>query len=209
MTPSQAKVGMKRPYYVAHVALIVVFSALIVACERNGSAQPNAADGSSASIYRGTRAEPAGEKLLTAMKDVADSGEGFTLKDATSLGRYVYHGQVGEYIACFRKGVPKLQAVEIYAVPKAESCPEKLGMKVQASKISSLVGQKLDASLMAVLVAGYYPDHVKVFKADAPESQVANPKSLASWQVCVQEPRAGTEYVASAKVRLYVAKKCS
>ncbi|WOX12254.1 hypothetical protein [Streptomyces sp. N50] len=199
---------MKRPHYATSVALIIAFSALIVACGRNGNSEPNAADSSSASIYRGMRAEPSGEKLLTAMKDVADSGEGFTLKDATSLGRYVYHGQVGEYIACFRKGVPKLQAVEIYAVPKAESCPERLGMRVQASKLSSLVGQKLDASLLAVLVAGYYPDHVKVFKADAPESQVANPKSLASWQVCVQEPRAGTEYVASAKVRLYVAEKC-
>ncbi|WP_328932717.1 MULTISPECIES: hypothetical protein [unclassified Streptomyces] len=200
---------MKRPNYATPVALIIAFSASVVACERNGNAEPNAAGNSSAIIYRGMRAEPSGENLLTAMKDVADSGEGFTLKDATSLGRYVYHGQVGEYVACFRKGVPKLQAVEIYAVPKAESCPEKLGMKVQSSKLSSLVGQKLDASLLAVLVAGYYPDHVKVFKADAPESQVANPKSLASWQVCVQEPGAGTEYVASAKVRLYVAKKCS
>ena len=199
---------MKRPHYATPVALIVAFSALIVACERNGNAEPHVAD-SSASGNQGVRTEPAGEKLLTAMKGVADAGKGFTLKDATGLRRYVYYGQVDAYIACFRKEVPKLQAVEIYAVPKAEACPKRLGMKVHASKLSNLVGRKVDASLLAVLMAGYYPDHVKVFKVDDPDAEVATPKALANWQVCVQEPRAGTEYVASTKVRLDVAKKCS
>ena len=104
--------------------------------------------------------------------------------------------------------MPKLQAVNIYAVPKAENCPERLGMKVPASKFSSLVGRKVDASLSAAVIAGYYPDHVKVFKVKSPDSQVAAPQSLTNWLVCTQEPKAGTAYNSSAEVRLYVAKKC-
>jgi hypothetical protein len=199
---------MKRLCCATSVPLIVVLSALLVGCERNGNSEPNSG-GTSISAGQGIQKEPSGEKLLTAMEDVSDSGKGFALKDATNLGRYVYHGQVGEYTACFRKEVPNLQAVDIYAVPKVETCPERLGLKVPASKISNLVGQKVEASLLAALIAGYYPERVKVFKVDAPESQVASPKSLASWRVCNQEPRVGTAYVASAEVRLYVAKKCA
>lgn len=199
---------MKRLRCATPVTLIAALSVLLVGCEQNGNAEPNSG-GTGVSVNQGVRKEPSGEKLLTAMEDVADSGKGFALKDATNLGRYVYHGQVGEYTACFRKEVPKLQAVDIYAVPKVENCPERLGLKVPASKLSNLVGRKVETSLSAALIAGYYPERVKVFKVDAPESQVATPKSLASWRVCNQEPRAGTAYVASAEVRLYVSKKCA
>ncbi|MCX5328575.1 MULTISPECIES: hypothetical protein [unclassified Streptomyces] len=201
------KVDMKRLGDSASAVLVFAISMLIVGCEQGSTAEPNTVD-DTVSTNQGLRKEPSREKLLTAMEDVADSGKGFALKDATSLGRYVYHGQVNEYTACFRKEVPKLQAVNIYAVPKAENCPERLGMKVPASKFSSLVGRKVDASLSAALIAGYYPDHVKVFKVKSPDSQVAAPQSLTNWLVCTQEPKAGTAYNSSAEVRLYVAKKC-
>ncbi|MEH0442260.1 hypothetical protein QA811_00950 [Streptomyces sp. B21-102] len=201
------KVDMKRLGNSIPAVLLLAISMLLVGCEQDGTADPNTADGT-VSTNQGLRKEPSRENLLTAMKDVADSGKGFALKDATSLGRYVYHGQVSEYTACFRNEVPKLQAVDIYAVPKSENCPERLGMKVPASKFSSLIGRKVDASLSAALIAGYYPDHVKVFKVESPDSQVTAPKSLASWLVCAQEPKAGTAYDSSAAVRLYVAKKC-
>ncbi|MEV7892553.1 hypothetical protein ACWD3I_11395 [Streptomyces sp. NPDC002817] len=145
---------------------------------------------------------------MAAMEDVADAGKGFALKDATNLGRYVYHGKVDGYVACFRKEVPKLQAVHLYAVPKSEKCPDKLGAKAAAPRFSNLVGNRVDDSLLAALMTGYHPDRLKVFNAADPQTPVAEPKSLAGWQVCTQQPPAGAEFKASAEVRLYAAKKC-
>ncbi|WP_329335173.1 hypothetical protein OG866_15540 [Streptomyces sp. NBC_00663] len=199
--------GMKILRGAALVALAVAFSASISGCGQNGKG--DTAGGAEESAAQEVRREPSGEKLLTAMKNVADAGKGFALKDATGLGRYVYHGQVDGYIACFRKEVPKLQAVDLYAVPKAEKCPDKLGAKVSAPEFPDLTGHRVDTSLVDALMAGYHPDRVKVFKTDDPKTQVTDPKPLAKWRVCTQKPAAGTEFDRSADVRLYVAEACS
>ncbi|MER5446238.1 hypothetical protein ABT065_11440 [Streptomyces sp. NPDC002764] len=146
-------------------------------------------------------------KLLTVMEQTADDGKGFSLKDATGLGRYIYPGRAGEYVACFEKEVVQLQAVALYAVPRSESCPSRLGAEVPVPNVPEFRGGRLDDSLVKVLQAGYYPKRVRVFKV-GDRSPVASPKRLAGWRVCGQSPKHGSVFAASADVSLYVAKDC-
>ncbi|MGW6523148.1 hypothetical protein [Streptomyces sp. NPDC054962] len=147
-------------------------------------------------------------KLLAVMEQTADAGKGFALKDATSLGRYIYLGQPERYIACFKREKPGMQAVELYAVPVVERCPDRLGAEVSAPKVPDLRNGKVEKSLISALVAGYDPKRLKVFKVEDPAVAVA-PKPLAQWQVCAQNPTAGTMFEASGEMRLQVAKRCA
>ncbi|RST24805.1 hypothetical protein EF908_03270 [Streptomyces sp. WAC04770] len=147
------------------------------------------------------------KKLIEVMKEIADSGKGFSLKDATNLGRYIYHGQVSEYLPCFAKEVPKLQAVDLYVVRATEKCPPTLGAKVAVPTVPDFTGQRLENSMLTALLTGYRPDHALVFKVND-DSSPASPEPLAKWQVCSQDPKAHTNFDALDHMNLYVAEDC-
>lgn len=141
------------------------------------------------------------------MEEVADDGKGFSLRDATNLGRYIYPGQARKYFVCFEKEAARLQATDLYAVPATEDCPTRIGATIPVPKVPDLSGSRVQEALEKALIAGYYPNRVNLFKVGAPTKEVS-PKPLANWRVCHQEPKVGTTFDASADVKLHVATRC-
>jgi hypothetical protein len=141
------------------------------------------------------------------MEQAADVGKGFALKDATSIGRYIYPGRPEQYVVCFKKENPQMEAVELYAVLAAENCPNRLGAHVPMPKVPNLNGDNLDESYASAMIAGYDPKRLKVFKVGDPATAI-DPKGAAQWQVCEQDPRAGVVFDPANDMRLQVAKRC-
>ncbi|MFD0338821.1 hypothetical protein ACFVH0_08980 [Streptomyces sp. NPDC127117] len=144
---------------------------------------------------------------MTVMKETADAGKGFSLKDATSLGRYIYEGRVQHYSACFEKEVPEFRAVDIYVVPVTERCPARPGVSVSVPKAPDLTGGRVEESLLEALLSGYYPKRLQVFKI-GDSSKSVPPRPLANWRVCAQNPEGGTKLDVAGSMKFYVAKKC-
>ncbi|MBR8643562.1 hypothetical protein KEF29_39855 [Streptomyces tuirus] len=105
---------------------------LVTAC--GGSGVPEKADSTGKAAPVTGKAKPVSGRadLMAFMKETADAGKGFSLKDATTLGRYIYPGAAEGYVVCFEKEVPDLQAVDLYAVPDKEKCPARPGGKAPA-----------------------------------------------------------------------------
>ncbi|MFF4347491.1 hypothetical protein [Streptomyces sp. NPDC001530] len=190
-------------------AALLLASASACGTDDDGASPANGGRHASADKPSGSHAERSmvGLDLLTAMKQTADDGKGFGLKDATSLGRHVDPGQARKYVVCFEKVVPRLSAVDLFAVPSDEKCPKKRGAVAPAPETPDAVGKTLVGSLPGILMTGYDPKHIKVFKTSDPDTPV-QPKPLADWHVCAQSPKAGRDFDASADVELHVAKKC-
>lgn len=198
---------MKRAKGVGRVILVAVLSILVTACEGSGRVGSGAISSNPAEAGK-VQSEPVGKKLLTVMRETADDGKGFSLKDATGLGRYVYPGRAADYVACFRREVPKLHALALYAVPKEEKCPTRVGAEVPVPKVPDLTGRRLEDSLESGLMAGYNPKRLRVFKA-GDHTVVPSPRPLADWRVCSQSPKQRSDFDASVDMKLYVAKQCS
>ncbi|MFF1833408.1 hypothetical protein ACFVXE_04225 [Streptomyces sp. NPDC058231] len=182
------------------------FAVLATACG-GGESHGEAGDARNAGGTQKAVRVSAGTNLKSVMKDTADAGKGFSLKDATSLGRYIYFAAADRYVLCFKKDVPRMKAVDLYAVPVGERCPARIGARVPAPKVPRLSGKQVEKSLLAALVAGYNPKHVKVVNVADP-TKVIDPEPTAKWQVCAQEPQAGTAFDASDEVRVRVAVDC-
>jgi hypothetical protein len=188
-------------------ALVAASTVLVTAC--GGGGDPDKADSTrkAAPVTGSAKQVPGRADLMAFMKETADAGKGFSLKDATALGRYIYPGAAEGYVVCFENEVPDLEAVDLYAVPDKENCPARLGGKAPAPRVPDLSGKQVEESLVEVLVTGYNPKRVKVVEADDP-GRVIEPKPAAKWRVCAQKPRAGTVFDASDELRLEAAKKC-
>jgi hypothetical protein len=134
---------------------------------------------------------PERENLLTTMKKVSNAG------------------QADFYTACFEVAVPKLQAVDLYAVPTGEKCPSRLHGDAPPPSVPDFVGKRIQNSLIRALTTGYYPKRTKVFKDPDFSKGAVPPKPLANWTVCGQQPQAGTVFRAMDTIKLYAAKDCT
>ncbi|WP_328342985.1 hypothetical protein OG873_27755 [Streptomyces violaceus] len=198
---------MMRVRGAAWVALVAALAVLATAC--GGSGDPDKSDSARKAAPAPGKAKPVPGRadLMAFMKETADTGKGFALKDATALGRYIYPAAAKGYVVCFEKEVPDLAAVDLYAVPDKENCPARPGGKAPALRVPDLNGKQVEESLVEALVTGYNPKRVKVAEAGDP-GRVIEPKPAAKWRVCAQKPRAGTVFDASDGLRLQAAKKC-
>ncbi|MEV6052334.1 hypothetical protein [Streptomyces sp. NPDC052107] len=191
------------------ISAVAAFTMLGTACDRGGGGGTEGAGSRPGGPQHVMRA-PDGENLLTTMKKVADNGKGFSLKDATSLDRYIYPAEAKAFVTCFQVADPKMQAVDIYASPKTEKCPVRLHARVTAPKVPKLTGARVDESLLKALNTGYFPDRLKVSRSSDFGNPVpmASAKPFASWRVCAQNPESGTAFDAKMQMKLYAAKKC-
>lgn len=146
--------------------------------------------------------------LMSVMEQAADAGKGFSLRDATNLDRYIYPGNPKGYFACFKRDSPEVQAVDFYAVPVAEGCPVRLGAQVPVPEIPELRGVAVGESYVAAMMAGYEPKFLKVFKIGTLAVEV-DPKSVAQWRVCMQNPLPGGKFDAKREMWLQVSESCS
>ncbi|MEV6289146.1 hypothetical protein AB0M41_01650 [Streptomyces sp. NPDC051896] len=199
---------MKNIQRAIGISAVAVFTMLGTACDRGGGTE-GAGNRPAGGPQHVTRA-PEGEDLLTTMKKVADSGKGFSLKDATSLDRYIYPAEAKAFVTCFQVAEPKMQAVDIYAAPKTEKCPVRLHARVTAPKVPKLTGERVDESLLKALNTGYFPNRLKVSTSSDFGNPVpmASAKPFANWHVCAQNPGSGAVFDAKMQLKLYAAKKC-
>ncbi|MGI5378336.1 hypothetical protein ACQEV2_29625 [Streptomyces sp. CA-251387] len=145
--------------------------------------------------------------LDTAMKAAADQGKGFALRDATSLGRYISPAYAGNFKACFEKQKPNLRAVDFFAVRRSEKCPLRVGDDIPPGKTPKVLGVSLRTAVHQLVEAGFAPDHISVDTLD--EAGNRTNERHWSWEVCTQNPTAGTPFSADLKPKLVVEASCS
>ena len=179
---------------------VAISATLLSACGDDGKRDESGRDGEVVRVSGRV-------KLVTAMEQAADAGKGFALKDATSVGRYIYLGKPEQYLVCFKKENSHMRAVDLYAVPIVEKCPARLGMPTAAPKVPKLSGEKVQESYVSAMMAGYDPKRLKVLNVEDPDTAI-DPKFVAQWRVCEQSPQAGTAFDPADEVRLQAAKRC-
>ncbi|MGW2885816.1 hypothetical protein ACWDDN_10765 [Streptomyces griseoruber] len=182
------------------LSIVAISTTLLSACVGGGKSDESSRD---QEVVRVTGRV----KLVTAIEQAADAGEGFALRDATSIGRYIYLGKPEGYLVCFKKENLKMQAVELYAVPEVENCPTRLGAHMATPEVPKLIGDEVQESYVSAMMAGYAPKRLKVFNADDPDTAM-DPKSVAQWEVCEQSPRTGEAFDPADEMRLQVAERC-
>ncbi|NUT29147.1 MAG: hypothetical protein HOV84_25115 [Streptomyces sp.] len=145
--------------------------------------------------------------LDTAMKTAADQGKGFSLRDATSLGRYISPAYASHFKACFEKQKPNLSAVDYFAVRRSEKCPLRVGGDMPPGKTPKVLGVNLRKAAQQLVEAGFAPDHISVDTLDAKGRRTGGRHW--SWKVCKQNPTAGTPFSADLRPKLVVEASCS
>ncbi|MFI7412576.1 hypothetical protein ACIBU0_28275 [Streptomyces sp. NPDC049627] len=145
--------------------------------------------------------------LDTAMKAAADQGKGFSLRDATSLGRYISPAYASRFKACFERQKPNLKAVDFFVVRRSEKCPLRVGDDMPPGTTPKVLGVTLRKAVHQLVEAGFAPDHISVDTLDA-KGHKTNERHW-SWEVCTQNPTAGTPFSAALKPKLVVKASCS
>ncbi|MFJ6650514.1 PASTA domain-containing protein [Streptomyces sp. NPDC091290] len=180
----------------AVTALTILLAA--TACGEQGSG--------SASAERETPVRSVNGRLDTAIKATADQGKGFSLKDATSLGRFVNLAHAKDFKVCFEKERPELSAVDIFAVPRSERCPLQLGEERLPGKTPEVLGLSVREAVGRLTDAGYHPKSISVEVKDKDGRKVDGRHW--SWKVCKQNPVAGATFSADSKPRVLVQASC-
>lgn len=147
---------------------------------------------------------PAKGPLYTVMTERADEGMGFSLRDATSLNRYVSPAHAKKFKLCFEKEKPNLKAVILYAVRNSETCPHKVGTEGKAEGTPDVVGTRLRKAIDRLVLTGYQPKHIHV---DVNGKAVSEERSW-SYEVCKQSPPPGTPFTADLEPRLVISASC-
>ncbi|CAL9488976.1 hypothetical protein [Streptomyces sp. enrichment culture] len=142
--------------------------------------------------------------LDIAMKEKADQGKGFALRDATSLDRYVSPAHAKKFKVCFEKEKPNLSAVVLFAVRSSETCPRKVGAGGEADATPNVVGMRLRKAADRLVLAGHAPKRIRV---DATGDPVSEARSW-SYEVCEQSPAAGAPFSADRGPWLVIAASC-
>ncbi|MEV7890750.1 hypothetical protein ACWD3I_42070 [Streptomyces sp. NPDC002817] len=161
--------------------------------------EPVAANAESESLTR-----PAKGPLDIAMRETADRRKGFSLRDATGLGRYVSPAYAKKFQVCFEKEKPNLSAVILFAVRNSETCPQKIGAEAKADATPDVVRTQLRKATDQLVLAGYAPPHIRV---DVSGKAVSKERSW-SYEVCEQTPSAGTPFSANLRPRLVISASC-
>ncbi|MFC9506048.1 hypothetical protein [Streptomyces sp. NPDC057002] len=189
--------------FLASAAATLTVLAGVTACgsgtagEERG--EPVAAHGEAEST-----AHPAKGPLDVVMKEKADEGKGFSLRDATDLNRYVSPAHAEKFKVCFEKEKPDLKAVVLFTVRSSETCPPRVGAEGKADATPDIEGMALRKATDRLVLSGYTPRHIHV---DATGGTVSKERSW-SYKVCEQSPAAGTPFSADVKARLVIAASC-
>lgn len=177
------------------------------ACGHQGTADEERAASSAARTADESSIRRVNLPLDTAMKAAADQGKGFSLRDATSLGRYISPAYASHFKACFEKQKPNLSAVDYFAVRRSEKCPPRIGEDMPPGKTPKVLGVNLRKAVHQLVEAGFAPDHISVDTLDANGRRTGGRHW--SWEVCKQKPPAGTPFSADLRPKLVVEASCS
>ncbi|MFF7451308.1 MULTISPECIES: hypothetical protein [unclassified Streptomyces] len=174
----------------------------------SGNADEEGREPVAASTQKESLARPAKGPLDVAMRKTADQRKGFSLRDATSLGRYVSPAYAKKFKVCFEKEKPNLSAVVLFAVRNSETCPHKIGAEAKAGAKADatpdVVGTRLRKATEQLVLAGHAPQHIHV---DVSGKAVSTERSW-SYEVCEQTPSAGTPFSADLRPRLVISASC-
>ncbi|MFE7578002.1 PASTA domain-containing protein [Streptomyces sp. NPDC057521] len=193
------KWAMKLKSFGRSMASILAVAALSAGCSNHTS------DGTaSAAPSKPASAPLPPDSLPIKMKEAAGKGLGFSVRDATDLGRTVDLQHTELWRACLtRKGMAP-DSIDFAAVPRGEKCPDHWDAHVPTPKTPDLMGKDFEESYELLLKKGYNSQFIAVF--DGSRGAVG-PEDVPQvhGKICSQSPKPGAPYDASEHVELRVA----
>ncbi|WP_420036086.1 PASTA domain-containing protein [Streptomyces sp. cg28] len=132
------------------------------------------------------------------------TGLGYSLDDATDLGRTVDPQHLDLWQYCLQRNDEAQQAVDFAGVPFGEKCPTRWHAHVPTPKTPDVGRVTFEDAYSTLLAKGYSSSSIAVIYGGG-EPVSPEDVSRVHGQVCKQYPRAGVAFNAEENVRLYVA----
>ncbi|WP_405784449.1 PASTA domain-containing protein [Streptomyces sp. NBC_01378] len=190
---------MKLKTLVSGVALTIAVTALSVGC----SNQPSDESPSTAHTATSSASLPP-DSLPVRMKSEIKKGVGFSVRDATDLGRTVdlQHAELWRF--CLSRKGDGPDSVDLGAVPYGEKCPTHWAAHVPTLKTPSVIGQSFEHAYDTLLKKGYNSRFIDVFYGNGGAVDQQDIPRV-DGEVCKQYPQPGQPFDPSENVKLYVA----
>ncbi|MCG7526889.1 PASTA domain-containing protein [Streptomyces sp. OfavH-34-F] len=138
------------------------------------------------------------------MKEASDKDLGYSVRDATDLGRTVDLQHAELWRACLTREGADPDSVDFGAVPRGEACPTHWNAHVPTPRTPDLVGKDFEKSYDRLLAKGYNSRFINVFYG-GPGIVDQQDISRVHGEICSQSPKPGELYDASENVELSVA----
>lgn len=144
------------------------------------------------------------DSLPAHLRSASAKGLGYSVADATDLGRTVDMKRPDLWRYCFSRQDDAAGAVDFWAVPYAEKCPARRNAHVAVPATPSVTGQDFDRAYDTLLKKGYSGGGIEVYYGtDGAVSE--EDLSRVDGEVCRQSPAPGRPFDADQDVKLYVA----
>ncbi|MZD10553.1 PASTA domain-containing protein [Streptomyces sp. SID5785] len=184
------------------VALTIAAAVVAVGCSDSStgaSDEQHAATGT----HAGSASLPP-DSLPVKVKSEVEKGLGYSLQDATDLGRTVDPEHLDRWRFCLSREDEGAQAVDLGAVPYGEKCPTHWDAHVPVPKTPDVTGQDFEKAYDALLSKGYDGRSIEVFYGSS-AATAHQDLARVHGEVCKQTPRPGRDFDADENVKLYVA----
>lgn len=181
------------------IALILTVTALSAACSNHSS------DGTASAARSGPASTPLPpDSLPVKMKEAVEKDLGFSVRDATDLGRTVDLQHAELWRACLTREGAGTDSIDFGAVPRGETCPSHWNAHVPTPKTPDLIGKDFDKSYTQLLKKGYNSRFIDVFYG-GPGIVDQQEISRVHGEICSQSPKPGEPYDPTENVALHVA----
>ncbi|WP_250288500.1 PASTA domain-containing protein [Streptomyces atroolivaceus] len=144
---------------------------------------------------------------MEVVDEVTSAGLGLSVRDATSLGRYIPPEMARAYAVCFTEDKPEYAAIDLFVVPSAESCPAKRGAVVPRPPVPDVTGRTSAEAVALMASTGFQPDRMTAQDEEKPSRRLDS-RTARNWRVCSQSPAAGKPFDADEKVLMRISADC-
>ncbi|RAJ67927.1 hypothetical protein K388_00670 [Streptomyces sp. KhCrAH-43] len=181
------------------MASVLAVTALSAGCSNHTS------DGTTPAAGRGPASTPLpADSLPVKMKEAVEKDLGYSVRDATDLGRTVDLQHAELWRACLTREGDGPDSVDFGAVPRGEKCPTHWNAHVPTPRTPDLIGTDFEKSYGRLLKTGYNSGFIEVFYG-GPGIVDQQDVSRVHGEICSQSPEPGELYDASENVELHVA----
>ncbi|MFG3101158.1 hypothetical protein ACGFZL_11665 [Streptomyces sp. NPDC048182] len=142
------------------------------------------------------------DSLTAKIRSEIKNNVGFSVRDATDLGRTVDLQHLEFWRFCLSRKGKAPDSVDLGAVTYEEKCPTRWNAHVAALKTPRVTKQSFEGAYYTLLKKGYNSRFIEVFGSDGKVAE--QDLSGVHGQVCEQEPRAGSPFEPSGSVKLHV-----
>ncbi|MEU0787703.1 PASTA domain-containing protein [Streptomyces sp. NPDC006173] len=193
----QEKMAMKVRAFGNIVVVAIAVTAFTTECsEHSAKVNPAPAHGTPTSLRP--------DSPPVKMKSEIKKDVGFSVRDATDLGRTVDLQHADLWRFCLERKGDAPDSVDLGAVPYGEECPDHWNAHVPDMKTPNITGKSFEKAYSSLLKKGYNSRFIDVYYGSTVELDQQDVARVHG-QVCKQEPQAGRSFDASENVKLYVA----